>query len=179
MTKVNRPRRWSSVLSVVALVAILPAGLSPAASARGSGGPWQRLTARGVSLAIPPAWREVPPLQPRRIDREAVLTVGSGGVRPGKPSCAFGNFLIPSTGAAVIVIATPQFPAPRLSLSAAARALVLRTGKVECWYQHRGGAVFGHIAGRAYELAILVGDAATRPQVELARRVAESVATGP
>jgi hypothetical protein len=96
-------------------------------------------------------------------------------VQPGKPQCAFGFFSIPSTGVAVVLIATPQFPAPRRSFAEAARDLVLRRGSIGCWYHHRGGAAIGRIDGHAYELAILVGDTANRAQVAVARRVAASV----
>ena len=162
----------------IALLLITVASLAhgqPASAAEN----WQRVTSRGISVSIPASWGRVAPLQPRRIDREAVIAVGSPGVRPGKPRCAFGFFSIPSHGTAVVVIATPQFPAPRRSVTAAVRALVIRTGSVECWYDHRGGVAFARIRNRAYEIAILVGDAASPAQIARARRVAASIASSP
>ncbi len=136
---------------------------------------WHRVTSRSISVSIPASWRRVAPLQPPLIDREAVITVGSPGVRPGKPECAFGFYSIPPAGAAVIVIATPQFPAPRRSVTAAVLSLVLRKDTVECWYHHRAGAVVARIDGHGYEIAVLVGDAASPSLIGEARRVAGSI----
>lgn len=161
-------------MAFAATIAPAAWGLTPS-GAKNSRPYVHRVVARGIAVSLPETWRVVAPLLPRRIDRSAVIAVGTAGVRPAKPRCAFGFFVIPPSGTAVVVIATPQFPAPRRSLSAAVQHLTLREGRVECWYQHRGGIAFGEIGGRACELAILVGDAATSAQIGVARRVASSV----
>jgi hypothetical protein len=167
---------FATCVGMVFAATIAPAawGLTPS-GAKNSRPHVHRVVARGIAVSLPDTWRVVPPLLPRRIDRAAVISVGTDGVRPGKPRCAFGFFLIPPSGTAVVVIATPQFPVPRRSLAHAVQHTTLRKGSVECWYEHRGGTAFGNVDGRAYEVAILVGDAATRAQIDLSERVAASV----
>jgi hypothetical protein len=174
------PVRFATCLVMVFATTIAsPAwGLTPS-DATGTRPHLRRVVAHGIAVSLPDRWHIVPPLLPRRIDRSAVIGVGTAGVRPGKPRCAFGSFVIPPSGTTVLVVATPQFPAPRRSLSEAAQHLALRKGSVECWYHHRGGVVFGEVGGRAYELAILVGDAASDAQINLAKRVAASVESSP
>ena len=128
--------------------------------------------ANEVQVVVPAGWRRVEVL-PFGPDSVTVLVVGTRGVRPRGVSCQIAAYRIPPAGAAVVVVrwrtetsGGGRPPGSREPL----RHMHLDRRGVECWPNHRGGAVQLSLGGHAYQVNVLIGDRASHRTAPWRRR---------
>ena len=141
----------------------------------------QIVSAHGVRVTIPAGWSRVRAASAGAVtDPRTLLVVGTAGVRPRPSLCQIAAYRVPPTGAVVVVVGWQK-----LALSGAAkqrpgrwplaRLTAVRRPSFEC-FAGRGAAVSVVLAGRAYQVNVMVGDRASGQRVAAALAVARSFA---
>lgn len=139
------------------------------------------VSANGVRMVVPSGWGRVKAASPGAVtDPRTLLVVGTAGVRPTGSNCQIAAYRVPVTGAVVVAVGWKN-----LALSGAEHkkpgraplnALVrVRRGVFEC-FAGPGAVALLVIAGKAYQVNVLVGVRASGRVVGAALAVARSFA---
>jgi hypothetical protein len=137
------------------------------------------ISSRGVRLVVPAPWTRVTPAPDGAvIDPRTLLVVGTHGVHAAPSRCQIAAYRIPASGAVVVVVGWKSLAGSggqpyRPGRWPLARLRAVHRPSFEC-FAGRGAAAFLVLAGRAYQVNVLVGGAATRRTVEAALRIARS-----
>lgn len=142
------------------------------------------ISSHGVRLVVPRSWHRIEPASGGSVtDPQTLLVVGTAGVRPlasnSLPSnCEIAVYRLPPAGAVVVVVGwksvvtaggAPWEPgrAPLKNL------LAVHRPSFEC-LSGRGAVADVLLAGRPYQVNVMVGDRASKPRVAEALAVARS-----
>ncbi len=168
------PGVLSSVMRCALVLPVVCVGIFVA----GCGGSGNHVvSANGAALTVPGGWQRLNPAGTNVSDPRTLLVVGTDGARPKQSRCSQAAYELPGSGAVVVVL--------RWSTVAAAggapepgRAPLTRLASVvkpsfEC-FAGRGAAADLLLAGKRYQVAVLVGDRATKARVRDALAVARS-----
>lgn len=146
-----------------------------ASACGGSGG--HVLSAHGVHVVAPAGWASIRPASGPVTDPRTLLVAGTDGVRTQPSRCSGQAYRVPPSGAAVVVlrwssvVAAGGAPAPgRAPLE---RLVSVRRPFFEC-FAGRGAAADLLLAGKRYQVGVLVGDRVTKARVRDALAVARS-----
>jgi hypothetical protein len=157
----------------VLLFAIVFASLAVGCSSK------QSISSHGVRLVVPRIWHQIEPASAGSVtDPQTLLVVGTAGVRPLATNCKLAAYRLPPAGAVVVVVGwksvataggAPWEPgrAPLQNL------LAVHRPSFEC-FSGRGAVADVLLAGKPYQVNVMVGDRASKPRVEEALAVARS-----
>ena len=134
------------------------------------------IAAHGVRVVVPPGWHRVQAQgNGNVVDPRTLLVVGTPGLAPRPSACQIAAYAIPPRGAAVVVVgwktATSGGGRLRPGRAPLRKLRRVRRPSFEC-FQGRGAAAQLVLAGRAYQVNVLVGNR-TSP-----RRIADALAIG-
>jgi hypothetical protein len=151
-------------------------GLTLAMFSAGCGGSTRTVSADGVRVNIPSGWHVVRPAQPFS-DPRTLLVVGTAGVAAKSSGCEIASYRIPARGAVVVVVGWRTL-ASAGGTSAPGRGPLKKLVSVtrpsfEC-FSGRGAGASVTLAGKAYQVNVMVGDRASKGQVSKALAVARS-----
>lgn len=142
--------------------------------ARGSGG--QIARAHGVALTVPAGWHRVASAGDGPVtDPRTLLVVGTLDARPKSSQCQIAAYRVPAGGAVVVIVGWRTATSgggrmkpgrwPLKTLTAVKRP------SFEC-FAGRGAVASLALAGKAYQVNVMVGHSAS------AQRIAEALAVG-
>ncbi len=140
-------------------------------------GPLRTIAAHGVRLEVPVGWRRVSAAPPGPVtDPRVLLVVGTTGVRPRPSHCLIAAYHIPATGAVVLVdgwssVAAAGGGHPKPGRAPLAQLRRVRRPSFEC-FSGRGAVAQVLLAGKPYQVNVLVGDRASK------RTIAQALAAG-
>jgi hypothetical protein len=160
----------SKAIAVV-LAALLFASLAVAC---GSG---RIISAHGVRFVVPPGWHQVKAASDGPVtDPRTLLVVGTAGVYPRASQCPIAAYRIPASGAVVVVvgwksIASAGGGAPKPGRARLKQLRAVHRPSFEC-FSGRGAVAEVLLAGKPYQVNVMVGDRASK------RRIAEALAVG-
>src|SRR5436309_3465810 len=152
------------------------------AEACGGGSSERSVSSHGVRLVVPRSWRRIEPASGGSVtDPQTLLVVGTAGVRPLASlasNCEIAKYRLPPAGAVVVVVGwksvataggAPWEPgrAPLKNL------LAVHRPSFEC-LSGRGAVADVLLAGKPYQVNVMVGDRASKPRVAEALAVARS-----
>lgn len=141
------------------------------------GGSGHVLAAHGVRLVAPNGWSSIRPAQGPVTDPRTLLVAGTAGVRARPSSCSAQSYRVPSSGAAVVVVGWSSVSAaggaPRPGRMPLEHLVSVRRPFFEC-FAGRGAGADLLLAGKRYQVRVLVGDRASKHQVDQALAVARS-----
>jgi hypothetical protein len=156
--------------------ALLTTGLAVVslASACSSG---RTVSAHGVRVSVPGGWHVVAPATSAVTDPDTLLVVGTAGVRAKQSRCQIMAYRVPARGAVVVVVgwknASLAGGLPRGGRAPLKKLLAVARPSFEC-FSGRGAAADVGLAGRAYQVNVMVGDRASKDLVARALAVARS-----
>jgi len=141
------------------------------------GGSKHVISAHGVRMTVPDGWTRLRPGPDHVDDPRTLLVVGTTGVRATPSSCASPVYRLPTSGAAVAVVGWSSIAsaggAPPPGRAPLSGLVAVRKGTFEC-FTGRAAGVDLLLAGKRYQLRVLVGDRASKHQVSQALEVARS-----
>lgn len=156
-------------LAVTSLVAISLLAAACGSSTHG-------VTAHGVKLEVPDGWTQLQPRADHVAEPHTLLAVGKGGVHQATSPCASAVY---DSGATVSVVGWPSVASaggvPPRGRAPLESLVAVRRNTLEC-FNGRAAAVDLLIAGKRYQVRVLVGDRASRRLVRQALSVARSFA---
>jgi hypothetical protein len=158
--------------AVVSLIGLMFVGF-------GCGGAGRVVSSHGVQVAVPNGWVRVPPANDAPVtDPRTLLVVGTAGVRPKSSRCEIAAYRIPDSAAVVVVVgwkslATAGGGAREPGRGPLKKLVDVRKPSAEC-FDGRGTAADVLLAGKPYQVSVLVGDDATKQRVAQALAVARS-----
>jgi hypothetical protein len=162
----------------VRLIAVLLAAIGFASLAVGCSSE-RSISSHGVRLVVPRVWHRIEPVSGGSVtDPRTLLVVGTSGVRPRASNCAIPAYCLPPAGAVVVVVGWksivsagggPWKPgrAPLKNLRAVHRP------SFDC-FSGRGASANVLLAGKPYQVNVMVDDRAAKPRVAEALAVARS-----
>ena len=171
-------RRPRFVHQWVRLIPVLLAAIGFASLAAGCGSE-RSISSHGVRLVVPRIWHRIEPATGGSVtDPQTLLVVGTAGVRPLASTCEIATYDLPPAGAVVVVVGwksiataggAPWKPgrAPLKNLRAVHRP------SFEC-FSGRGAVADVLLAGKPYQVNVMVGERASKPRVAEALAVARS-----
>src|SRR5437899_494538 len=151
------------------LIPVLLAAIVFAAACDG-GSSGRSISSHGVRLVVPRTWHRIEPASGGSVtDPQTLLVVGTAGVRPLASNCEIAKYRLPPARAVVVVVGwksvataggAPWEPgrAPLKSL------LAVHRPSFEC-LSGRGAAADVLLAGKPYQVNVMVGDRASKPRV--------------
>ncbi|MGZ4316700.1 MAG: hypothetical protein ACXVRS_12835 [Gaiellaceae bacterium] len=156
------------------MLASAAAVLSLASVANGTGG--RVVRAHGVEMTVPAGWhRVVSAGDGPAIDPRTLLVVGTAGVRAKPTQCQIAAYRVPRQGAVVVVVgwktATSGGGRTKPGRWPLKALTTVKRPSFEC-FSGRGAAASLALAGKAYQVNVMVGDSAS------SRRIAEALAVG-
>jgi hypothetical protein len=161
---------------VIALFACLAAGASAC-----SGSGKHVVSANGARLTVPRGWQRIPPAANSVTDPRTLLVVGTAGARGKRSRCEQAAYNVPASGAVVLVLGWSSVEAaggaPPPGRGPLRQLVSVTKPTFEC-FSGRGAAADVLLAGRRYQVGVLVGDRATRARVQDALAVARSFEPG-
>jgi hypothetical protein len=137
------------------------------------------ISSHGVRLVVPRIWHRIEPASGGSVtDPQTLLVVGTAGVRPLGSNCEIAAYRLPPAGAVEVVVGwksvvtaggAPWKPgrAPLNNLLAVHRT------SFEC-FSGRGAVADVLLAGKPYQVNVMVDDRAAKPRVAEALAVARS-----
>ena len=153
------------------VVASVVLALALTSVANGGGG--RTLRARGVALTVPTGWHRVASANDRP-DPRTLLVVGTVGVKPKSSQCQIAAYRVPAQGAFVVVVgwktATSAGRMKRGNWPLKTLKSVKRPS-FEC-FAGRGASASLALAGKAYQVDVMVGGSTS------AQPIAEALAVG-
>ncbi len=153
------------------MVASVVLALALTSVANGGGG--RTLRARGVALTVPTGWHRVASANDRP-DPRTLLVVGTAGVMPKSSQCQIAAYRVPAQGAFVVVVgwktATSAGRMKRGNWPLKTLKSVKRPS-FEC-FAGRGASASLALAGKAYQVDVMVGGSTS------AQHIAEALAVG-
>lgn len=139
----------------------------------------QAISASGVRIVAPAGWQRVTAADPGPvIDPRTLFVVGTEGVRPKSSRCQIASYRLPPSGAVVVIIRWANLALSGASWERAGRQPLKELTRVrgpsfEC-FSGRGAVADVRLAGRTYQVNVMVGDAARKNRVSEALAVARS-----
>jgi len=135
----------------------------------------------GVRVSVPAGWQRAEAARPGAVtDPLTLLVVGTRGVRPKASRCQIAAYRVPARGAVVVVVGWKQ-----LTLSGAqsqrpgrwplGSLTAVHRPSFEC-FSGRGAVATLKLAGKAYQVNVMVGDRASKRLVRQALAVGRSFA---
>jgi hypothetical protein len=137
------------------------------------------ITAHGIRLTVPAGWSRVQPAPAGPVvDPKTLLVVGTRHVTAKLTVCQIAAYRIPAAGAVVVVVGWTSLRNSGASKTTPGRQPLRKLVRVrrpsfEC-FRGRGAAADLVLAGKAYQVNVLVGDRATRLVVKQALAVGRS-----
>lgn len=136
------------------------------------------ITSHGVRLVVTAGWHQVPSAGDGPvIDPKTLLVVGTSGVHPRASQCQIAAYSVPADGAVVVIVgwktATSGGGHLRPGRTPLAALRSVRRPSFEC-FSGRGAVAQVALAGRAYQVNVMVGDGATTKEIADALAVARS-----
>jgi hypothetical protein len=137
------------------------------------------ISSHGVRLVVPRIWHRIESATGGSVtDPQTLLVVGTAGVRPKTSRCQIAAYRLPPDGAVVVIVGwksvvtaggAPWKPgrAPLKNL------LAVHRPSFEC-FSGRGAVADVLLAGKPYQVNVMVGDRASKPRVAEALAVARS-----
>jgi hypothetical protein len=169
MADPSRPLLRNLGMRAVASVVL---ALALTSVANGGGG--RTLRARGVALTVPNGWHRVASANDRP-DPRTLLVVGTAGVMPKSSRCQVAAYRVPAQGAVVVVVGWKTATSgggrmkpgnwPLKTLKSVKRP------SFEC-FAGRGASASLALAGKAYQVNVMVGGSTS------AQHIAEALAVG-
>jgi hypothetical protein len=158
-------RLLASVVAVLAFTMVI-------ASAAGTA----TIRAHGVGLTVPRGWHRVASAGDGPVtDPRTLLVVGTAGARPAPTQCQIAAYRVPVRGAVIVVVgwktATSGGGRTKPGRWPLAELTSVRRPSFEC-FAGRGAAASLVLGGRAYQVNVMVGNAAS------AREIAEALTLG-
>jgi len=146
--------------------------------AAGCGGNGRHVvSANGVRLTVPDGWRRVKPATTSVTDPRALLVVGTDGAHGKQSSCTQAAYDLPANGAVVVVLGWSSVAAaggsPQAGRGPLRQLVSVTKPSFEC-FSGRGAGADLLLAGKRYQVGVLVGDRATKARVHDALAVARS-----
>jgi len=145
------------------------------------GGAKHVVSANGARLTVPRGWQRVEPAAAGVTDPRTLLVVGTSGARARKSRCDQASYAVPASGAVVVVLGWSSVSAaggaPEPGRAPLERLASVRRPSFEC-FSGRGAAADLLLAGKRYQVGVLVGDRATKTRVQDALAVARSFEPG-
>ena len=139
------------------------------------------LSANGVRLTVPGGWKRVQPGASTVTDPRTLLVVGTSGARATRSRCDQAAYEVPTSGAVVVVLRWSSVAAagasPEPGRAPLERLASVTRPSFEC-FSGRGAAADLLLAGKRYQVGVLVGDRATKASVQDALAVARSFEPG-
>lgn len=150
------------------------------ALAAGCGGSAKHVvSANGARLTVPGGWKRVQPGANEVTDPRTLLVVGTSGARARQSRCD--QAAVPASGAVVVVMRWSSVAAaggaPEPGRAPLERLAEVRRPSFEC-FAGRGAAADVLLAGKRYQVRVLVGNGATKARVQDALAVARSFRPG-
>jgi hypothetical protein len=135
------------------------------------------LSSHGVRVVAPEDWRSIHPARGPVTDPRTLLVAGTAGVGARPSRCSTASYRIPSSGAAVVIVGWSSVAAaggaPRPGRAPLERLVSVHRPVFEC-FAGRGAAADLLLAGKRYQVGVLVGDRASKHLVDQALAVARS-----
>ena len=137
------------------------------------------VSSHGIQVVVPGGWSLVRPLRGGPVtDPVTLLVVGTSGVHAKPSRCPIAAYRIPSDGAVVVVVGWRSIGSAGGGAAQPGRAPLkgLETVKrpsFDC-FAGRGAAAYVVLAQRPYQVNVLVGDRASKDQIDQALRVGRS-----
>jgi hypothetical protein len=158
----------------VRLIPALVAGIALASLAGGCSSE-RRISSHGVRLVVPRIWHRIEPASGgSTTDPQTLLVVGTDGVRPLASKCGIAAYRLPPSGAVIVVVGWKSVESAGGGPWEPGRAplknlLAVHRPSFDC-FSGRGTAATVLLAGKPYQVNVMVGDGASK------RRVAEALA---
>jgi hypothetical protein len=157
-------RLFASVVLALALTSV----------ADGGGG--QTVRAHGVALTMPAGWHRVASAGDGPVtDPRTLLVVGTAGVAPKSTQCQIAAYRVPAHGAVVVIVgwktATSGGGRMKPGRWPLKTMTSVRRPSFEC-FAGRGAAASLALAGRAYQVNVMVGNSTS------VQHIAEALAVG-
>ncbi len=159
---------------VVLLVLALVAASTAVATQRS-----RVVASHGVRLTIPGGWTRAPAAAAGAVvDPKTLLVLGTHGVGTKRSLCQIAAYRIPAAGAVVVVVGWTSLrnsgaSSARQGRQPLAKLVRVRRPSFEC-FNGRGAAADVVLAGKAYQVNVMVGARATPAVVEQALAVGRS-----
>jgi hypothetical protein len=159
--------RWpGSAVAVLAFTLVAPA--AGAATIR----------AHGVGLTVPRGWHRVASAGDGPVtDPRTLLVVGTAGARPAPTQCQIAAYHVPARGAVIVVVGWKTATSGGGRMKPGRRPLAeltsVRRPSFEC-FAGRGAAASLVLDGKAYQVNVMVGDAASAREIAEALSIARS-----
>ena len=135
------------------------------------------MSANGARLTVPGGWKRVQPGASAVTDPRTLLVVGTSGAKAKRSRCEQAAYEVPASGAVVVVLRWSSVAAaggaPEPGRAPLERLASVRRPSFEC-FSGRGAAADLLLAGKRYQVRVLVGDHATNSRVQDALAVARS-----
>jgi hypothetical protein len=166
--------RWSlSKAIAVVLAALVFASLAVAC------GSDRTVSAHGVRFVVPSGWHQVRAASDGPVtDPRTLLVVGTTGVQPKASQCQIAAYRVPASGAVVVVVgwtsvASAGGGAPKPGRALLEKLRAVHRPSFEC-FAGRGAAAEALLAGKPYQVSVMVGDRASKRRIEEALAVGRS-----
>jgi hypothetical protein len=158
-------------------LALIPlAALTLLASACG-GSSDHTIASHGVRVVAPAGWSSIRPAQGLVTDPRTLLVAGTAGVRARPSRCSGQSYGVPRSAAAVVVVGWSSVAAagaaPPPGRAPLGRLVSVHRPFFEC-FAGRGAGADLLLAGKRYQVRVLVGDGASKERVRQALEVARS-----
>jgi hypothetical protein len=137
------------------------------------------VTAHGIRLTVPSNWTRIPVASAGPVtDPKTLVVVGTPGVTATPSDCQIAAYRIPAAGAVVVVVGWTSHRYSGASGAKQGRAPLARLVRVrrpsfEC-FNGRGAAADVVLAGKAYQVNVMVGDRATIQVIKQALAIGRS-----
>jgi hypothetical protein len=160
-------------------IAVVLAALVFASLAAACGSDRTTISARGVRFVVPRGWRQVRAASDGPVtDPRTLLVVGTPGVQAKASQCQIAAYGIPAGGAVVVVVgwtsvASAGGGAPKPGRALLEKLRAVHRPSFEC-FSGRGAAAEALLAGKPYQVNVMVGDHASKRRIEEALAVGRS-----
>jgi len=137
------------------------------------------ISSHGVRVVVPRVWHRIEPASGGPVtDPRTLLVVGTSGVRSRASNCAIPAYRLPPAGAVVVVVGWKSVASAGGGPWEPGRAplknlLAVHRPSFDC-FSGRGASADVLLAGKPYQVNVMVGDRASKPRVGEALAVARS-----
>jgi hypothetical protein len=142
----------------------------------GCGGGTRTISAGGVRVHVPSNWHVVKPVQAVD-DPRTLLVIGTAGAAAKSSRCEIASYRVPARGAVVVVVGWRTITSAGGTASPGRgplkKLVSVTRPSFEC-FSGRGAVTSLTLAGKAYQVNVMVGNRASKQQVSDALAVARS-----
>jgi hypothetical protein len=166
---------YQAVMLRVLVVVVGLMGLTSACAGEGT----HDVSSHGVQVAVPDGWSLVRPARGGPVtDPATLLVVGTAGVHAKQSRCPIPAFQIPADGAVVVVVGWHSISTAGGTAAQPGRAplkglVAVKRPSFDC-FAGRGASAYLVLGQRPYQVNVLVGDRASKDQVDQALGIARS-----